>query len=251
MTAGSIGFVGTGEIAQAIVRGIVSSERAIALSRRSERISGRLEREFEQVSVFETQEVLDRSETVFLCLRPEAAGEMLPALRFRQDHRVVSVMARLSCAQLAELAAPATDIVRMLPLSSVAEGRCPLPVYPDRPWVTDTMGPEHSLVRLAREDDLSACFASSTLVSAVAEMLDHGADWLAARLGDRGAAERYLDELVRGMLQHHADERDRFASLRDSLATPGTLNEEMIAALRRSDLRATLEATLDRLSGGD
>lgn len=241
-----LGFIGTGHMAGAMVRHLAPKGHEITVTHRGVRVTQALTSEFPKVKTGNATEVVEASDTVFLCLRPNAAAEALNGLPFRNDQHIISVMAGVSFHSLKELCAPAQHITLMLPMELIQSGGCPIVVWPEADTVKKLFEPENGVLKVDRETDLSACFAATTLVSAIAETLDIGTDWLGERIG-ADTAQAFVGQLVIGMLQIHAHERSRFAALRDSLATPGTLNMSMVDALRTLGLNDALRSSLTDL----
>lgn len=93
----TVGFVGTGAIASAIVTGLSSEggpRHNIALSPRNAAIAADLASRLENVSVCASnQEVLDTCETAVIAVRPQVAEEVLSGLHFRSGQIVISLVA--------------------------------------------------------------------------------------------------------------------------------------------------------------
>lgn len=241
-----LGFIGTGHMAGAMVRHLAPKDHEITITHRGAHVAQALTSEFPKVKMGNATEVVEDSDTLFLCLRPNAASEVLNGLPFRKDQHIISVMAGVSFDSLMELCAPAENITLMLPMELIQSGGCPIVVWPEADAIKTLFEPENGVFKVDRETDLSACFAATTLVSAIAETLDIGTDWLGERIGP-DTAQTFVGQLVTGMLRIHAHEPSRFAALRDSLATPGTLNLAMVAALRELGLNDALRSSLTDL----
>jgi pyrroline-5-carboxylate reductase len=127
-----VGFLGTGEITAAMVRGLQSQSHQILVSPRNAHVAASLA-ELPGVGIAPNDQVVAKSDVVLLCLLARVAGDVLPGLPFRADHTVISVMVDAPLAKLRPLCAPATDIAITIPLPPIAVGGCPLPVYPDTP----------------------------------------------------------------------------------------------------------------------
>ena len=127
-----LGFVGTGTITAAIVRGLGKDfAGTIHLSPRNAEISGALAQAFAHVTVAASnQAVLDASDIVVLAVRPQVAGEVLGALKFRAGQQVISLIATASLEMLKALVAPANHVTKAVPLPSVELGRGPTAIYP-------------------------------------------------------------------------------------------------------------------------
>lgn len=244
----AIGFIGTGHIAAPMARFLAAKGHDIHVTRRSEAVSAALADEI-GAKVGEPQAVLDASETVFLCLRPQFAGDVLGPLMFRADHRVVSVMAGVSRADLEALCAPATSIVQTIPLGFVEQGGCPLPAFGEDAILSGLFDPQNPVIAVDSEDALNAHFAICALVPGLIDLMNSGAEWLGKKTGNSQGAEFYTSQLVAGFL----DTIDRttpgtLAAERDALATEGTLSLMMTDGLRFGGAHDALTDTLTRIA---
>ncbi len=96
-----VGFIGCGTIAAAIATGLATTDglvSSIAVSRRSKAKSDALQQNFpDLVTVHENnQDILDRSDIVFITVLPEQASEVLQSLQFDSErHHLVSLVVRI------------------------------------------------------------------------------------------------------------------------------------------------------------
>lgn len=95
-----IGFIGAGEIASAMVRGLAGKGHSILVSERNAQTARTLADTFGEVAVEPNQDVLDGSDVVILCLLKPVGEAVLPDLRFRAGHSVISVMVDVTNATL-------------------------------------------------------------------------------------------------------------------------------------------------------
>lgn len=240
-----IGVIGTGHIAAPMVRHLAAKGHQITVSDRNAGVAADLRAGF-GVDIAPAQQVIDASDILLLCLRPEVAAPVLDGLDFRAGQRIVSVMARVSADDLARLCAPATDFVQAIPMGFIDQGGCPLPAYGDTRLLADLFAPENTVIQVADEGALNAYFAASAMTSCVLDLLDGASDWLAGRTGDSDAAELYFRQLVAGFLGGIDPNAGAgcLAQERDALATEGTLNQQMVTAIRAGHLRQTVQAAL-------
>ncbi|KIC46855.1 pyrroline-5-carboxylate reductase [Ruegeria sp. ANG-S4] len=249
-----IGFLGTGHIAAPIARLMSAKGHDITVSRRNTQVSAQLQAEL-GVTVAEPQEVIDASDILFLCLRPQIVADVLAPLVFRADQQIVSVMAAVSTEQLRELCAPAADFVQTIPLGFLQSGGCPLAAYGNDKLLANLFEPENAVVTVADEAVLNAHFAICAMVPGVLDLMATGSDWLASQTGDAASAEFYTTQLISGFLAA-MDKGDagRLATERDALATDGTLSLQMTETLQTEGahdvLRAALTAIGKRLENG-
>ena len=94
-----IGFLGCGTIASAIARGIATQTHipiaSIAVTKRSESKSSKLLNDFPSlVSIHDdNQDVLDKSDLLFLCTLPQLADEVLQGVSFDASrHNLISLL---------------------------------------------------------------------------------------------------------------------------------------------------------------
>ena len=88
-----IGFIGTGAITDAMVRGLLASPpavQAVMVSARNAQIAARLAADFPAFAVSkDNQAIVDGCESVVLAIRPQIAEEVVRPLRFRDGQTVI------------------------------------------------------------------------------------------------------------------------------------------------------------------
>ena len=126
MGSRTIGIIGVGEIASAIVEGACAGDDHpdFFLSPRSAERSARLANDFDRVEVCErNQDVIDRSELIILAVLPQQTEAVLAELDIPADRTVVSAIAGVSTQVLSPLLPQNPSIVRIIPLPPVRERR--------------------------------------------------------------------------------------------------------------------------------
>lgn len=240
-----IGFIGTGTIASAMVRGIAGDGHQITVSERSAARAAALAAEFANVAVADNQAVLDRAEVVILGLMADAAPDILGALQFRDDHRVISLMAGISLAQVAALVAPARAKAVMLPFPGIAQGGSPILAQGDTDLIETLFGARNRVFAMADEAELSAYLCAQAVLSPVARMVADAAGWLGARAGDAAQGEAFLRMLVTSSLAGTAA-----SELVAALNTEGGYNQRLRLHMERAGMGPALLDGLDRLERG-
>ena len=234
-----LGFLGTGEITAAMVRGLQGQDHQILVSPRNATVAAALA-ELPGVSIAPNEDVVANSDVVFLCLLARVALKVLPTLPFRADHTIISVMVDAPLAKLRAVCAPATDIAITIPLPPIAKGGCPLPVYPASPVLDQLYGARNLVLPQPSEEALNAHLGASALCSPILDQLLTATDWLASHTGNPAAGEAYIATMIRAYLPERAKEGDLAAALK-SLSTEGGLN---------ATLRAAMAPAKDRLKLG-
>lgn len=225
----TLGFVGTGTLADAVIRGLQKTEaqaHRFLLSPRSESRARALAEEFANTERAESNaDVVAQSDIVLLGVLPNQIGE-LGALPFRANQIVVSFLAGVPVAVLRQVIAPATRVVRMIPLPCIEFGKGPILMTPSDPEIENLFGPVGELVIPEQEGDLDTISMGSGLMSAHFQMQNTVIAWLRSRDIASSVASRFVRSLYSG-LSELALEMDRRGEALppEEYETRGGLNE--------------------------
>ena len=245
----NVGFIGTGEIAAAMVCGLTGQGHVISVSARGAAMAAELTA-FDDVGIASNQGVIDVSDIVVLCLLKDVAHAILPTLKFRADQRIISVMVDVSLADLNTLCAPVTDVEITIPLPFVATGGCPLPVYPKAVTVDTLFGAKNPVFAVKTEVGLNAHFAATAMASVTFAQAQHASEWLGELTDDPHAAEQYVVAMLGGFLQGlPQDGQGRLADALAALNTEGGLNQTLRQHMEDRDVLGDLSGGLDGFRG--
>jgi pyrroline-5-carboxylate reductase len=244
----TIGFLGTGNIAADMARALNGSGHKILVSQRNAKTAAALAAAMPEVTIAPNETVVANADILFLCLLARTAAQVLPGLPFRADQTVISVMVDMPLARLRSLCVPATDIVLTIPLPPIAQGGCPLPVFPDCPALHRLFGDRNLILPQPSETALNAHLAASAICATLLDQMMTTADWLAAFTGDDDAAQAYVAAMIRGYLSDRPRPGALPAALR-GLSTEGGLNATLRAAMApaKDSLRNGLDGFRPRL----
>ncbi|MCB8880960.1 NAD(P)-binding domain-containing protein [Acidisoma cellulosilytica] len=233
-----LGFVGTGTLADAVIRGLqttAAAEHRYHLSPRSESRSKALVEAFPQNTVREESNaaVVEKSDIVLIGVLPKQIAD-LGALPFRADQIVVSFLAGVPVAVLRQHVAPATRVVRMIPLPGVEFCKGPILMTPADAAVEDLFGAVGELVIPAQESDLDTISMATGLMSAHFQLQNTVIDWLKSRDIADGVATPFVRALYSGLAELAlAAERKGEGLPPQNYETPGGLNETVRAYFNR------------------
>jgi pyrroline-5-carboxylate reductase len=236
-----LGFLGTGTIAEAVVRGLAPDGHQITVSERSAVRAARLAGEFSNVTVAGNQGVVEASDVVFLGLMAEHAAEVLGGLRFREDQQVVSFMAGMPIEQVAALVAPAQPVAVMLPYPGIAQGGSPILALGDVGVIEALFSPANTVYALRDAAELEAYLCAQAVLSPAVQMVGVAAEWLG---GENAQGEAFLRHLVGSSLMS-----GECQSMLDALNTEGGYNQRLRQHLEAAKMREALVGGLDRLAG--
>lgn len=243
-----IGFLGTGAIAEAMVRGLDGARHDILVSERNAETAARLSNEFACVSVAANTDVVAQSDIVILCLMSGIAERVLPDLPFRADHKVISVMADMPRNRLATLIPDVAELSLTIPLPSIATGGCPMPVWPDTGCVRDVFGGRNPVIGVESETALNAHFGACAVSLPVLALLRTGIDWLADQTGDKTGAEIYVTAMFGAYFAAmRKDGSGEVDALMADLGTEGGLNDSLRNTMARAGAPDALLEGLDGL----
>ncbi|HEY4108505.1 NAD(P)-binding domain-containing protein [Puia sp.] len=248
-----IGFIGVGKIAGALVEGLCTSaakDIVIYLSPRNEENSLGLAGKYPALvhRMGTNQEVLDRSDIVFISVRPAVAAEVLGALRFDRRHIVVSLVPLLSYAGLAAAVAPAVDLARAIPLPTVMQHNCPIPLYRANDTVVRLFSYVGQPLPVKDEGQLHVIWTLTGLITPFYELLDTLSDWTTTHGVPRETANAYIANMFQSLsyLAQHSDPIE-FRELAQHAATPNGMNEQAGKEIREKGAHQAYKEASDRL----
>ena len=245
-----LGFIGTGALTSAIVTGLKSvadNDVPVVLSPRNEAIAADLAARFADVRIAaDNQAVLDACDTIMLAVRPQIAPDVLRGLRFRPDHRVISLIATLSLEEIAALVSPAERVTKALPMPMVAQRQGPTIIYPPDPDVVTffaRFGKAFAVKDVAEFDALSVATATFATYFKYLDTL-HG--WLQGHGVADPAARDYVGALFKALAQApEAAPNADFMHLAQEYATRGGINEQVLRELTDRKLFEAFAESLD------
>jgi pyrroline-5-carboxylate reductase len=261
----SLGFVGCGTIASAIATGFASQTdiplKAISVSRRSEKKSSELQKKFpDLITVYDdNQDVLDRSDIIFVCVLPQQTSEVLQGLNFDNErHNLVSLVSTSKLEDLLRHSKlPSDRVFKMICLPAVAnhQGVCLLTPKVDHPVLLPLFNTLGGCVQATDEDQMSAMMVPSGLMGSMYGILRNNRDWLIKQGVAEGDASYLVGRYYWGMVQdaeRGCDEPSRFDHL-IAEQTPGGLNEQALGNLNSLGLNEIYDkaqnAVLSRIQG--
>lgn len=250
------GFIGVGAIAAAMVAGLCRKEEAapaILLSPRNAQKASELASRFRTAAIApDNQAVIDGSQVVVLCLRPQDAASVLPGMTFPRDKAIISAIAGISLAALARLGVPTENTARSIPLPAVARGAAATPVYPltnAARHLFDQLGAAEALPSKTALDALSA---STATIATHFSYLETIAGWLRQKQVPEEIIRRQLAATFSGVAAELAAAPPDFQNLARDYATPGGINAQFLDTMKKAGLthhvEAALEEVLERLT---
>lgn len=244
-----LGFIGCGVITAAIVTGLRLAGFAdpITLSPRNEKIAADLAARLPGVrAARDNQAVIDAADIVVIAVRPQIVTDVLPALRFRSDQQVVSLVATVSLDYLRAATAPAAQVTRAVPLPSVARRQCPIPIFPPNPAVKSLFDNVGMSIELDDESEFDVFTAATATMGSYFTFAGTLSTWMAREGVVADKAHRYVSEMLRGLAGAPDAAPDAsFMTLAEDHQTRGGINEQVVRSLTGKGAFVALDQALD------
>lgn len=139
------------------------------------------------------QEVVDQCDVVFIGLLPDTAEEILPHMRFRDDHTIISMMATKRHADVVRLVRlPEERVAVSVPLPTTATRDGPILLFPNLPLARQLYSCIGTPVMPPEEGQMQKLLPFTSLISPFYALLDACTKWATAAGADEHAAGAYV-----------------------------------------------------------
>ena len=248
----NIGFVGAGAIAEAFIIGMFEMNAIdgdVIVSARNEVRSSRLAERFERVFIeSDNQNIVDRSDWVFVSVLPEQAEQVLLKLNFRPNQYVVSLVAGLPLGEIANHTQPA-QAFRIIPMPPIEYGIGPIVLTPPNAELECLLAKLGTPVGVENEDHFSTFSAASAIMASFFELVATQARWMEGYGIPRKQASTYATSLCRALAEMtcHADP-EALQKLSRECLTVGGLNEQVLNENENEGWFQQIETRLERIA---
>lgn len=246
-----LGFIGTGNIAAAMVEGLGGNA---VLSPRGAALAADLAGRFPGVMIAESnQAVVDQCDLVVLSVRPQIVEDVVRALRFRSGQTVLSLVAATKVDSIRDWIGLDLPVIRAIPLPFVADRRCVTPIYPPDPVVAELFDRLGQTVECRTQAEFDLLAVGSALMGSYFGILELAQGWLVDEGLPEAAARSYMAGLFANLGRVAEGSSKTFADLREEYSTRGGLNEQVFRVFGEEGgteaLRVALGQVLTRVRG--
>lgn len=232
----TIGFIGTGAIAEAFINGLMASGKAptIRVSPRSAAVADRLAARHPNVTKAPSNAAVALgADIVFLAMGPTQVEEALEGVSFRAGQIVCSFVTGLSLQDLADIAPEAT-ICRVLPLPMVAFNKGPLIHLPQVPEIVELLRDMGELILPESEAELVALGGISGFMSTFFELQHALVGSLERKDVQTADARPYVCSMFAALAETSLRSPVSLEKLADEHETRGGLNERTRSGLKKN-----------------
>ena len=247
-----LGFIGTGNISSDVITGICNSKisfKRIVVSPRNKQKAQKLKKKFKRVSIAKSnQDVIDKSDWVFLGLLPKVGEKILPRLNFKTNQTIVSFISTINYAQLKKIVKKKAKIVRAIPMPPISLGKGPVPIFPPDKKVKNFFDKIGTTIEIKSEKLSKNFWAISGSMASFYELLKVLSDWLVKKKLKRNQAQKYITSLysaLAALAAVHAEKNLKNFVVESQ--TPGGLNWQGVNELRKSGYFKSLEKSINNI----
>tara|TARA_Y100001936_G_scaffold253547_1_gene318861 strand:- start:2882 stop:3652 length:771 start_codon:yes stop_codon:yes gene_type:complete len=251
-----IGFIGTGHITKSVINGILTSDlkiKEIFISKRNSKISSNLRIKSKKIKVFKNnQEIINKSDWIFLAVTPEVGQTILPDLKFKKGQVIISFISTIKMKELKKYIKAKTEIIRAIPLPPISLRKGPVPIFPPNKKVKKFFNKLGTTVEINNEDLSLNFWSTSSMMAPFYEILQTLSSWLAKKGIKKKDAQIYITSLFIALSEDAKvnSNKDLKVLVKNS-QTPKGLNEQAANELKKlgffNSLNKTANSVLKRL----
>jgi len=243
-----LGFIGTGQISKAVINGIINSKinySKIYISKRNTKISSNLKRKSKKILVIKNnQEIINRSDWVFLAVTPSVGNKILKNLKFKKKQTVISFISTIKMNELKKYIKVTSKIVRAIPLPPISLKKGPVPIFPPNNKVKLFFDQIGTTVEIKNEKSSLNFWTTSSMMAPFYELLKTLSSWLISKGIKKNDAQKYITSLFVALSEDAmVNSKKDLKILVKNSQTPKGLNEQAVNELRKSGFYKSLNKT--------
>ena len=248
----NLGFIGTGEITKAVVIGILNSKikyKKIYLSKRNIKISSYLKKKSKKIFVLnKNQEIIDKSNWVFLSVTPKVGKKIIKDFKFRKSQKVISFISTIKMNELRKYIGKNIEIIRAIPLPPISLGLGPVPMFPKNKAVKNFFDKIGNAIEIKNENLSLNFWTMSSMMAPYYEILGTLTEWLTKRGLNKKESEKYITSLFLALSKNASKNiyKDLSVLVKKS-QTPKGLNEQALKDLKKMNFFKKLKSTSNNI----
>ena len=247
-----LGFIGTGKIASSVITGICNSDikfEKIIISPRNKVTAKSLKKKFNKIIIAKNnQEVLDKTNWVFLSITPKVGEKIIKDLRFKTHQTVVSFISTINLSKLKKMIRVKSTIVRAIPLPPISLKKGPVPIYPPNKKVKIFFDKIGSTIEIKNEKLSKNFWATSGMMASYYDILRTMSNWLIKKGIKRHDAQKYITSLFLALSEDAVvnSKKDLKFLVKES-QTPKGLNEQGLKEMTKKSVYKSVINTLNSI----
>ena len=247
-----LGFIGTGKIASSVIIGICNSKikyKQIIISPRNRKIANSLKRRFKKIVIAKNnQEIVDKSNWVFISVTPKVGEKIIKRLKFKASQTVVSFISTINLSELKKMIKVKSKIVRAIPLPPISLKKGPVPICPPNKKVKNFFDKIGSTIEIKNEKLSINFWSTSGMMASYYDMLRVMSDWLVKKGIKRQDAQKYITTLYLALSEDAVvNSQKELKYLVKESQTPKGLNEQGLKIMSKKGVYKSVINTLNSI----
>ena len=246
-----LGFIGTGNIVSDVIFGISKSKikyKKIIISPRNKKKALYLKKYLKRVIIAkDNQEVINKADWIFLGILPKVGEEILPKLKFRNKHVIVSFMSTTNYPKLKKLIKTKSVIIRAIPMPPIRLAKGPVAIFPPNKKVKNFFNKIGTTIEIKNEKLSKNFWAISGTMASFYELLNVLSKWLIRKKTNKLDAQKYVTLLYSALSELALLNSSKPLKNLVDEQTPGGLNWQGVNELRKSGYYRLLEKSLKKI----
>ena len=247
----NLGFIGTGNIVSDVVIGISNTKikyKKIIISPRNKKKALYLKKYFKKVIIAKNnQEVINKSNWVFLGILPKVGELILPKLQFRNNQIIVSFISTINYSKLRKLIKTKSVIIRAIPMPPIRMGKGPVAIFPPNKKVKSFFDKIGTTIEIKNEKLSKNFWAISGTMASFYELLNVLSKWLMKKKTNELVSQKYVTLLYSALAELALINSSKPLKNLVNEQTPGGLNWQGVNELRKSGYYKLLEKSLKKI----
>ena len=247
----NLGFIGTGNIVSDVITGVSKSKisyKQIIISPRNKKRAHYLKKKFKKIKIAKNnQEVIEKSDWVFLGVLPQIGEDILPKLNFKKNQTVISFMSTTSYSKLKKLIQKKTIIIRAIPMPPIRFGKGPVAIFPPNKKVKYFFDKIGTTIEIKNEKLSKNFWTISGTMASFYELLNVLSNWLIKKKTNKLDAQKYVTLLYSALAELTIINSSKPIKNLVNEQTPGGLNWQVVNELKKSGYYKLLEKSLKKI----
>ena len=251
----SIGFIGGGCIASALIFGLCDEPQfegdIFIFDKHPEKMAALQAHLGERIEICDSaQSVVNNATILFPAISPVSLEVVAPTLSFREEQRIVHIAAGLPLSAVAPWYSPAHSIVRAVPLPFVAKKVGPIVLYGDDELCHELLGFVGNVVKVENERDLEVLASVTGVMVSYYWLVGEISNWCVAKgmsFKDALTYTSFMNETLSMMVRESCSTRCELDSMIKESTTPEGMNELALNSLRNANAFAPWKVALEKV----
>ena len=247
-----LGFIGTGKISSSVITGIYNSKikyKKILISSRNKIIANRLKKRFRKIFIVKNnQEIIDKSDWIFLAVTPSVGKKIIKNLKFRSNQTIISFISTITLSELKKMIKVKSSIVRAIPLPPISLKKGPVPICPPNKKVKKFFNKIGTTIEIKNEKLSINFWSTSGMMASYYDLLRVMSGWLVKKGVKREEAQKYITSLFLALSEDAVinSKKDLKFLVKES-QTPKGLNEQGLKEMSKKGVYKSVVSTLNSI----